>query len=351
MLALTLLLSLPTAIAAEVTELPPWLRGDVNLAYNVDYTTGSLNEVIGAESTTVGRLSSEDHVLRIGAVFAPAPATAIYFDVPIYLRSALTFSDSSEMAFDPLEGRGSMVYGDPLNEQPQLLGKGPGGVWFGVRGTPFSETFFPGRGNRATWLIDLGFRTADSTNFYSEVDGVRGGGNGAGAFRLRSAWSTTKGVSQPYLRATWTRYGAVPVDLYDSKGNLVTSEAQIEPADRVDVLTGVQVRAFENPENGASFDFDFRLGVDYHTPATLPSGLYLPSVLSATEGTLVSQSEYSTATAGLGLYWRMFTYVQLDLRADMAYMLPRRLEHPYAIYTGEDTLGVRGLAQLSVMIR
>ena len=111
------------------------------------------------------------------------------------------------------------------------------------------------------------------------------------------------------------------------------------------------MRAAENPTNGSSFDFDFRLGFDYNTPADLPSGLYLPSVLSSTEGTLISQSEYSTASAGLGLYWRMFTYVQLDLRADMAYVLPHRLEHPYAIYTGEDTLGVRGLAQLTVMIR
>ncbi|MCB9746354.1 MAG: hypothetical protein H6740_27505 [Alphaproteobacteria bacterium] len=351
MLLSLLLLSLSSATAAEVTEVPPWLRGDVNIAYDVNVVTGSLNEVVEGESTKVGRLTSDDHVLRLGAVFAPAPAVALYFDVPIYLRSGLTFQDAQEMTFDPLEGRGSMAYGDTLSEQPQLLGKGPGGVWFGARGQPFSESFFEGRGNRATWLIDVGFRTADATNFYTEVDGARGGGNGASAFRLRNAFSTTKGVSQPYLQATWTRYGTVSVDLTDSKGQVVSSGALVAPADRFDVLAGVQVRAAENPTNGSSFDFDFRLGFDYNTPADLPSGLYLPSVLSSTEGTLISQSEYSTASAGLGLYWRMFTYVQLDLRADMAYVLPHRLEHPYAIYTGEDTLGVRGLAQLTVMIR
>ncbi|MCB9761570.1 MAG: hypothetical protein H6739_17130 [Alphaproteobacteria bacterium] len=356
MLMLLLSLSLlPTATAAEVTDLPPWLRGDVRVGYDLGLQVGTLNEIApgSSEVADVGRATREDHMLRLGGVFSAAPGAAVYFEVPIYFSSRLSFTDSYEMAYDPLAGRGSMVYGDPLNGTVSVQGSGAGGVWFGVRGTPFSEDLWENRGSRATWLIDLGFRTPDKSNFYGigEGEGDRGGGNGASAFRLRNAFSTTKGVARPYIQGTWTRYGVVPVDLYDSEGALVTAGAEVQPGQRFDVLTGVQVRAFENPNNDASFDFDFRLGYDYNAWANVPSGLYLPSVMSSTEGTLVSMGEYSTASGGLGLYWRFFKYLQLDLRADVAYVFPHKLEHPYPIYTGTDTLEIRAWGGFKIMIR
>lgn len=343
----SLLLALSSSYAAEVTEVPPWLRGDVDIGYALDYTTGSLVE----GDADVGQFTQQDHIVHFGGAFAAAPGVALYFDVPVYALSRLSFTDAFSMAYDPLNGIGSMAYGEPLTNTPLREGSGPGGVWLGVRGTPFSETLWPRRGNRSTWMLDVGYRTPDASNFYVADDASRGGGPGASAFRLRSAFSTTKGVSQPYMRVTWLKQGVIATDLVDEDGNLLTAGAEVWPGQSIDVLAGVQARAFENTVNGASFDFDFHLGAAYNSWSTVPSGIYLPSVLSASREDLVTSSEYGSAYAGLGFYWRMFKYLQLDLGADVAYLMPHRLEHPYAVSTGMDTLSVRANGQISVLIR
>lgn len=341
----------PSASAAEVTELPPFLRGDVSVGYNLGLLTGSMREGDG----TVGRLGAEDHVLRLGAAFGVAPGAAIYAELPIYVQQRVVFNDTYTMAFDPNQDLGSLAYGDLVDGSVVRSGSGAGGAWLGAKGTPFTEALWPLRNNRATWLIDVGVRLPDATSFWAEDwssgEPTRGAGPGAAAFRLTNAFSTTKGVSQPYMRVTWLRQGATSVDLYSSSGELVTADAQITPADSLDVLTGVQVRTFENPTSGAAFDLDFRLGFNYMGPAELPSGVYLPSVLPNTEGLAISRSEYSSASVGLGFYWRMFKYLKLDVVGDVAYVMPHTLEHAYAVRTGPDTLNISALARLNVLIR
>lgn len=343
----SLLLATLTAHAAEVTEVPPWLRGDIDIGYALDFTTGSLVE----GDADVGRFTAQEHQIHFGGAFAAAPGVALYFDVPVYPLSSLSFSDSFSMAYDPLNGRGSMAYGEALGETVTREGRGAGGVWLGVRGTPFSESLWPRRGNHSTWMLDFGYRTPDASNFYVADAETRGGGAGASAIRLRSAFSTTKGVSQPYMRVSWLRQSTIATDLLDANGNVITAGALVWPGQTLDVMAGVQARAFENTVNGASFDFDFHLGASYDTWRSVPSGMYLPSVLNATEGELVTMSEYGSAYAGLGFYWRMFKYLQLDVGADLAYIMPHQLEHPYAISTGMDTIAVRANGQISVLIR
>ncbi len=349
MTSLLMLAATSAALAAEVTDLPPQLRGNVTIAYTPVIQTGSLIE----DDVSVGRMTTEDHVLRIGGAFAPAPGVAIWFQAPIYLSSRIGFTDTREMAYDPTIAQGSLAYGDETDADPFRAGSGVGGLWLGARGTPFSEEFV-GRGNRATWLIDVGVRTKDETNIYSADPATdpptRGGGPGAGAFMLRNGFSTTRGISQPYLQVTWLRQGVIPTSLYDGAGAVVTADAAVAPADVVDIRGGVQVRVAENEVNSSSLDLDFRLGFDYNSPGQIPSGLYLPSVLPVTTGILVDTGEYSSAGVGFGMYWRMFKYLKLDIVTDVSYVMPRQLEQPYPVYTGPDTLVISGQARLNVLV-
>ncbi|MCP4804678.1 MAG: hypothetical protein GY913_33975 [Proteobacteria bacterium] len=337
-----MLLSLLTApvLAADVTEVPPMLRGDISVGYTADLSRGSLVEPVDGTDVTVGKATHEAHIIDVGARFAVAPGAALYVNIPTYALDRWTYKEFNLAGFDPTLELGSMASGELAAEDLVNSGSGAAGVWLGAQGTPFSEAFAK-RGNKSTWLLDVGFRTKDSTNFYTvAADGTRGAGNGSGAFRLTNAFSTTKGQSEPWLQATWTRQGTT-----EAGGVLVDSANQIA------VRTGVEVTTFHNPVTEARFSMDFRMGFAYNAWADVPSGTYLPSVMTSTEGTLVTMSEYSTVSGGLGLYWRMFQYGRVDLFADATYILPHRVEHPYPVYTGFDTFGVTTGAKLTALIR
>lgn len=327
------------ALAADVTEVPPLLRGDISVGYAADLSRGSLVEPVNGTDVNVGKAIHEAHQIHVGATFGVAPGAAVYIDIPTWIVDRWTYQDASQVVFDPTREVGSMASGDPLDEDVVLSGSGAGGVWLGARGTPFSEQFAK-RGNRSTWLLDVGFRTRDSTNFYTVDGDTRGAGNGSGAFRLTNAFSTTKGQSEPWLQATWTRQGTTAV------GGL-----EVDNANQLAVRTGVEVTTFHNPVTDARFAMDFRMGFAYNAWADVPSGVYLPSVMESTAGDLVTMSEYSTVSGGLGLFWQMFQYGRVDLFADATYILPHRVEHPYPVYTGFDTFGVTAGAKLTALIR
>lgn len=340
-----------SAHAAQVTDVPPFLRGDVSIGYQLEFQTGGLQEQGADGMVDVGRMTRDAHTLNVGGVFGAGPGVAVYFDVPVTLADTTRWSDAQEMIYDPNLGAGSMANGALLAESPTITGKGAQGVWLGVRGTPFSETLWPNRNSQTTWLLDVGMQTRDSTNYYTVGDDGRGAGTGARALRIRSAWSTQLGSANPYLDATYLRRGTTVVDLRDSSGAVVTAGAQVLNADRMSLRTGIEVTTGANETTQAEFRADFRLGVDYTTWQDIPSGLNLPSTLGSTEGKLVTMGEYSTVSLGLGFYWRMFKYARLDLVGDVHYVMPHRLEHAYLAQTGPDTLFVNGGAKLTILFR
>lgn len=325
--------------AAEVTEIPPFLRGDIEVGYEADIQYGSLMEPVDGSDVVVAKALREGHRLDFGGTFSVAPGAAIYFGVPTWIMDRRTWSDSHEVVFDPNRELGSMAYGDPLEGSIQRTGSGAAGVWLGAQGTPFSESFAK-RGNTSTWLIDAAFRTPDQTNWYTVEGDARGAGNGAPAFRLRNAFSTTPGQSQPWLEFTWLRQGVT-----QAQG------LEIQNPNSLSVRTGVEVRTHHNPVTNAFFSIDFRAGFDYVSWADVPSGSYLPSIMESTQGKLVTQGEHQSVNAGLALYWRMFQYGRVDLYGDAHYVLPHRLEHPYPVYTGNDTIRVTAGAKLTVLVR
>jgi hypothetical protein len=346
-----LLLMLATAQAAQVTEIPPWLRGDIRVGYGFDLYRGSLRETVEGVDEQVARQTAEAHKLNFGATFSVGPMVAVYFDMPTWFVDRVTWTEANKMAYDPNRELGSMAYGSPLGEDVQLSGSGAGGAWLGLQATPFSEALYPRRNNRSTWLIDVGYRTPDKSSFYVVDGDSRGAGPGAQAFRIGSAFSSTVGQTEPYIRARYTAQGRQVVQLTDSAGVVTASEANIRPGNTLDMMAGVEVHTFHNDVTDADFAFDFRLGYGYQSWQEVPSGLNLPSVLGSTEGSLVTADERSWISGGMGLSWQMFQYARIDVGADVAYTMPYRVEHPYPVMTGADNLRVTGGAELTFLVR
>ncbi len=334
------------AQAAEITYIPPFLRGDISLNYAYDRASGSLYE--GEER--VGSRVLENHLLTYSGVFTAAPGAALFFELPHYAGSRLDFPEANAMVYDPSKSAGTMVDTEVLEELAPIKGKGVDGVWLGLRGTPFSESFAK-RGNRATWLLELAFQTRSSGNFYTVTDGERGAGVGGGGFRLNTAFSTSHGVSRPYLGFAYLRTRDIEVELYDEEGAVLVSAATLEPADKVTIRGGTELVAHDNPESDSRFSIDLRMAFGYRSWQTVPSGLYLPSVLSTSRDIPVTEGEYTWVSGGLGFYHQAFRYMQWHIVGDVQYYSPRQVEHTYDITTGSDTIGFTVGAGFRVMIR
>jgi hypothetical protein len=341
---------LPLASAAVVTEIPPFLRGDIQIAYTYEQLSGSLVERADQGDVEVGQRTLADHMLRYGVAFSVAPGVAVFADLPHYVSSRVSYGSYSDMVYDPGTGSGTYIGTTPGTPGDLVSGAGLGGIWFGVRGTPFSEAF-TSRNSKTTWLLEGAIRTGDKSSFWTvNEDGKRGAGPGGTAARLHTAFSTTVGRTAPYVAGTYVGEGKQTVTLVTPNGTAYEG-AEIDPANHGDLKIGVEVLTGRNPANGALFVFDLHLGVSYDAWAQLPSGFYLPKVLEASEGGVVQQAEQLEGGGGLGATWRPFENMQIGVVGDVAYHLPQRLEYPYPVYTGGETLDVTFGSTLGVRFR
>lgn len=347
-----MLLLAPLASAAVVTEVPPFLRGDVTVAYSYDRLAGALVERgdDGEEVEVADRVLSE-HMLRYNVTFGVAPGAAVFVELPHYVSSTVSYGTLSEMIYDPSTGSGTYVGTNPGTPGTYVQGAGLGGIWIGARGTPFSEAF-PKRNNRATWLLEGAFRTGDGSNYWTvNEEGKRGAGPGGTAFRLNTAFSTTFGNSAPYIQGIYQGEGKRTQVVTDADSVTGGAEVEIDPANFGKLVTGVEVLAGRNPANGSVLVFDLHLDVTYTGYGYVPSGHYLPNVLASNSGQPVLQSEQLEPGAGLAVHWRPFENLQIGLNGDAAYHLPQRLEYPYPVYTASDTLRLDLGASVKVRFR
>ncbi|MFZ5480584.1 MAG: hypothetical protein ACOZNI_27725 [Myxococcota bacterium] len=342
---------LSLASAATVTELPPFLRGNVTIGYSYDHLGGALMER-GDDEVEVGDRTVSNHLLHYGVEFGVGPGVAAFVDLPHYVASSVSYGSLSEMVYDPSTDSGTYEGSTPGEPGTYVTGSALAGAWIGARGTPFSETAFPKRKNRATWLLEAALRTGSGNSFWTMANGEsRGAGPGGPAFRFHTAFSTTFNLSQPYVAWTYVGEGATTVDVYAQDGSLLQSGVEVDPANTHDVKAGVQVLAARNDANGSQLAFDLHLKANYATAQNVPSGFFLPQVLATTEGTIVQQSEQFEPGAGLAILWRPMDYMEIDLYGSAAWHLPQRIESPYPIYTGADTLRLAVGSNLTVRIR
>jgi hypothetical protein len=345
-----MLLFVSLAYGATVTEIPPFLRGDATVGFTYEGLSGSLVEPDASGDVEVASRSLVDQRLAYGFSFGAGPGVAVFAELPHYVKSSVSYSDASTMVFDPATQSGTYVGTPDADPGTQASGAGLGGVWIGVRGTPWSEAF-TSRGNTVTWLLEGAVRTADASNFWTASGDKRGAGPGGTALRLHTAFSKSFGSAEPYVAATLVTEGKVTADVVDADNAVVAQDVALDPADTVRLRFGVESTASSNANSGARLAFDVHGEIGYAGWASLPSGVYLPSVLDASAGSAVQQSEALQAGAGLAVHWRPMSYMQLSLFGDAAYHLSQRIENPYPVTTGPDTIAYRAGANVGIRIR
>lgn len=329
MLSMIPLLSLAPAFAADATAIAPWLRGDVV----VDYQFSAENAQLLEDDTLVGRRKTQEGLLTLGGNFTFAPGAALYFDLPYYSGSKISYSDATDMAIDPNSDSGTMIDTETLDPQPEIYGKGMGGTWIGLRGTPFSEELFANRGDKVTWMLEAGYRFADKSSFWATTDGARGAGPGSAAFQLKTAFSTTIGWNQPYVSLAMLR--SVPLRNLENTG--LEADQIIQTSSSVDLVAGTEMVAVERASSGVRFAVDLHAAFGMRSWQDIPSGVLLPSVLDASSTLTATESERAYANAGLALKYRVFEWVQLDVGADFGVVSAHQVEHFYPINTGMGT--------------
>ena len=322
-----LLLVAPAQAAGVNTDFPPWLRGEVVVHYDLDASSGQLTE--GGED--VGRMRHMSQVMTYEGAFTVWHGLALVVGMPHWVNENVRFTDAQSMAFEPASNAGTMLGTDGIGSPEPTKGQGVGGAWLGLRGAPMHQEIFGSRGDRVSWILDVGYRFKDQTPFWTYGPrGTRGAGPGAGAFIFKSTVATTHNLTSPYLVTELTRAGRLETSIVDADGNTSDTVMNIRPASSAGITLGAEVKAVEYG-TGARLDVDMRTRFGYRSWQDLPSGTYLPSVLDTSEGLSATLSETSYLTLGAGIHWRFIDYLQLDLMGDVGVNTGGRVEHLYPV--------------------
>lgn len=330
------------ALAADVTELPPNLRGDVRLRYDGNFQQVGLEE----EGEVVGLRNVLHNDLTIVGEFAVYEGIALHLGFPIGLARSITYPSAREMLYEPGSDSGSYLNGDRLDPAPQINSGGLAGVWIGLAASPFREEW--SKGLPITMRFDFAVRTPSaSQTLYSEARGANPGGV---ATKLAAAFSVRKGFADPYVKLQWVHELPADVEVYAVDGTR-PGTIRVNEGAKVDMIFGSEFIAWENTEKNHRIAVDLRAGFGYRAPAERASGFYLPSVLDATKGISVTQSEYIEFLGGLALDVHLSKYFGFRLGGDGRYVTPHRVEHPYNVRTDGRSFGSTWYVELVGRVR
>ena len=311
-----LVLTTATAHAADLTDQPDRLTGDVTIGYSFDQQSLGLVE----DEEDVGGTQASSHLLEFRAEMGVAPGVSVFLQFDSGLSQTVSYTDARSMGWNPQDDQGSLLNGTPIESGVDpLTGSGFEGVWVGARGTPFSEK----RGARATWLIEMALRTANKTNFYTQ----NGSGDGGGIFHVDNVFATTRGSTHPYIQASYTRRGGFGESTDDSETPLY------DPADSLRMTAGAEFDTWSDLANARALSLEGRMFFAYRSPTVLPSGIFLAEVLPGTDSTPVTRSEHSSFGLGFSLHWTPIAEMEVDFNLDLGWPTPHRIEHPYPVYS------------------
>lgn len=333
MLSLLLLAPLSAATAADISEQPEFLKGDVGLVYAFQGTNYGLSE--SAES--VGTVTSQAHQMGLRAEFGVAPGTSAFLHLSGSPSTRIGYEDPRTMGWNPKEDEGSLLNGLPIEDGlDPYSGGGFEGVWLGVRGTPFAQD----RGARATWLIEGAIRTPDGSNLYTRD----GSGDGSTALRLSNVFATSRGGSHPYIAATYTSTRPYSTEEMEE-------EEVFDPSNSIDMVSGIEFDVWQDLSTGRHISLEGRVFFGYNSPATIPSGLFLPSVLPGTENDPVTSAEYSEFGVGFGAHWKPIAEMKVDFSLDLGWPTPHRIESSYPVYSAFNSRSIAAGLSISYLYR
>lgn len=336
--------SLAVALGAEITEMPPKLRGDVEITDTHRVVSAGIAEA----GLDVGRMVASRNDLRFEGEFAPIAGIAVRLAIPLSPGMSVSWTDARQMAFDPVTGSGSYARSGPATGDVGFSAGGLTGVEIGAAFSPFSEDFK--RPDRVTWRLDLGVRLPTKTSLWTANAGKRGAGNGGTAVLLGGAFSTRRGLAEPYVGADAVIEQPLTVAVVDETG-ASWGDQRLHPASTVDVVGGVELRMGEDVEKKTRSAFDLHLGFRYRDYGDVASGVWLPTVLDSSRKIVVTQEDGLGLRAGLGVIADVHEYFGFRIGVEGGYTLPYTVEHVYAVATTPDSFEFGGSIGLEGRIR
>lgn len=335
-------LAASSAPAAEVTDIPPRLRGDVHVRYDGAFQQAGLEE----DGDVYGIRNVARNNLGLRLEFAAYTGVVVTLGLPINIQQRISFPAARDMLFEPTLGVGSYQGGQPIEAEDVVSG-GLQGVWLGVALAPFREDYE--RSLPITTRFDIGFRTpAAGATMYGAN---RGGAPGGAALRLAGAFSSRQGKANPYATFDWTQEFGATVEVVANDGTVWADELPIRPDTHVDVTAGAELILGEKVESGFRAALDLYAGFGYRSWEDRPSGFYLPIVLDASKGTVATRSDHLIVRGGLGVDVHINKWVGFRTGAEGLYYTPYTIESLYDVKTDPQTFGVRWNVALVGRIR
>ena len=317
-----------TALAADPTDLPPNLRGDLALGYAGSFSQAGLEE----QGAVYGIRNLQRHDLALSGAFTVYTGVAVTLALPVTASQTITYPAARTMLLDPVSGSGEYVHGVAMDPTPTVKSKGLEGLWIGVALSPFREDF--ANSLPITARFDLALRTP-STSLYSSKRGVASGGLG---WKIGGAFSVIRGKADPYVSLSWTGEAKRKVDVVTTD-DVDRGEISLKDASHFDGVAGSELIALDKP-NGAKLAFDLHLAASYHAWGSHASGVWLPDTLESSKSIAVTTSEYVSVGGGFGVKADFTKLVGLRLGVDGAWNTPHRIEHPYDVYTDTQSFSV-----------
>lgn len=322
------------ARAAEVTDIPAELQGTADLTYSGFAEFGALEES--------GVVISQRRVLRndlfYNVEFAPVDGIAIVLGLDQTAGVKYSYPNARQMLFEPSQGGGTYLLsedevGDTVN------GAGLNGIWIGAAFSPFNERYK--RGQRSTWRLDVGFRTgAASKNLWVAKNGNRGSAPGGSAIRLAGAVSRDMGTGNPWMKIDFVNENKLVTDIVDEDGNTWARGVTLKPASTLEISTGVEVVAVDDPAQDTRFAVDFFAGFGYRSPEEVSSGVYLPNVIETGRQVPMTVGDRTFAKAGIHADYHINEFVRARTGPDFRFHTPFFPEHAYDVVTRAAHLGV-----------
>ena len=339
----TIILYTSIVQAATITDGPGKMQGDFAYLFDMKVFSDQLYEMTRNNAEVL--VGSRKQTIRTNTLlleYGVLDILSISIEKPVSMFQSHEFSNPYAMVYDPYFMTGTLQHQEILREgdsffgelakngdTPTLtqIGSSSQRSWIGVNFFPFHERFYTSRGDIFSWKLGLHYRRTNQNNFYSLNENERGAGSGSAAWRITGAFSKGTSKSKPYLG-----FQVILPSEYTHNFNTITAfESTIHPAKDSHFKTGVELYPLQDTAYGHYACVDLFGKFGYQSWQEIPTGVYLPSVLTTAQDIIISQSDNLYAHVGAGVNLQYYTYGAFRIFGHAGFSTPQKIENYYNV--------------------
>jgi hypothetical protein len=314
----------PASHAADVTDLPE--RGGLfaSLGYGGNVYRGKMEE----DGVGIGARVENHHGLNLSAAYGLASGLVFHAQLDYAPATRFVFPDVRPMRFDPATLQGTYRVGDMPSEPLSEDMSGLSGTHIGVRLQPSQWSPNP-RPSATKWLVGASFQIpSPNDNLWTHNNGQRGAGTGNLVTRLEASLSKRRGVSDAYTRVLAELGAPIALDIEGANGETLAKNIDVQPPRSVIVQTGLEFDIWGAPAQTLG-TLDVSLSTTYLSWGDIASGVYLPEVLTSSQGVVVTRSESVRIGGQIGGHLYDASGWTVHAHGGWTWETPYRPEHVY----------------------